>query len=103
MARCPGTAWVVVRYADGTEVHAHPSHGPEDYAQAWSLGYPDVEAMTFDHDRLHEHLARVLGLPHSPVLWAVAHQLPPPAFAAYEESMVLAAQRFMNEAATWAN
>lgn len=94
--KCDGTAWVVTRYSDGTEVLAHPMHRPEDEALAVELGYPDVDEMTLFHDPLHERLARALGLPHSPTLWALAHGQPAPACAAHEEAMVLAAQKFMN-------
>lgn len=94
---CAGTAWVVTRYPDGTEVHAHPQHGPEDEARAVALGYPGVGSMTVEHDPLHTLLAVTLGLGVSPTLWAVAHGLPvDPVLAEAEEAMVLAAQRFLN-------
>lgn len=93
---CPGTAWVVTIYPDGTEVHAHPQHGADDVARAASLEYPDVGAMTLDHDPFHERLARALGLPHSPTLWAVGHDTPVDSkLASAEEDAVMAVQRFM--------
>ena len=94
--RCLGKAWVVTRYPDGTEVHAHPNHRPDDEARAEALGYADVEEMTLDHDPLHTRLAVALGLPHSPTLWGLAHGEPAdPIVAGAEEEMVLAAQRFL--------
>lgn len=96
LSACAGTAWVVTRYPDGTEVHAHPRHGPEDEARAVALGYVDVDEMTLDHDRLHSRLAAALGLRCSPTLWALAHGEPAPACAGAEEALVLAAQRFLN-------
>lgn len=93
---CPGTAWVVTRYTDGTEVHAHPQHGPDDTALAIELGYGgDVDEMTLWHDPIHTRLCFALGLEHSPTLWALAHGAPPPGCATQEEVMVLAAQRFL--------
>lgn len=96
MASCDGGAWVVTRYPDGSEVHAHPQHGPEDEARARALGYPHVGAMTFDHDRLHSLLAWALTHQASPVLRAVAGGAQAPAeVAEAEEAMVLAVQRFV--------
>ena len=96
MARCTGAAWVVTRYPDGSEVHAHPQHGEEDEARARALGYPDVAAMTFDHDRLHSLLAWALVRRASPVLRAVASgEAADPELADAEEAMVLAVQRFV--------
>jgi hypothetical protein len=94
---CEGTAWVVTRYPDGTEVHAHPQHGAEDEARARALGYPDVAAMTLDHDRLHTLLAQALTGGRSPVLWAQAYRevVLDAELADAEEQLVLAAQRFV--------
>lgn len=94
---CTGKAWVVTRYPDGTEVHAHPNHGPEDVVRAHVLGYRgNVSAMTLEHDPLHTRLAMALGLPHSPTLWGLAHGTPVDAVLVdAEEAMVLAAQRFL--------
>lgn len=97
MPSCTGTAWVVTRYPDGSEVHAHPQHGEEDEARARALGYPDVGAMTFDHDRLHSLLAWALAHRASPVLRAAAAgRAVDPELAEAEEAMVLAVQRFVN-------
>lgn len=95
-AGCAGGAWVVTRYPDGSEVHAHPQHHAEDEARAYALGYADVGAMTFDHDRLHSLLAWALAHRASPVLRAVATGTPIDAeLAEAEEAMVLAVQRFV--------
>lgn len=95
MADCTGLAWVVTRFPDGSEVHAHPQHGEQDEARARALGYPDVAAMTFDHDRLHSLLAWALAHEASPVLRAVAGGAAvDPELVEAEESMVLAVQRF---------
>lgn len=94
---CPGGAWIVTRYPDGTEVHAHPNHGPDDIARAASLGYPNVDYMTLDHDPLHTLLCHVLLGRPSPTLHALAHKAMSPAAAGAEEEMVLAAQKWLNE------
>lgn len=87
---------MVTRFPDGSEVHAHPQHGPEDEARARALGYPDVAAMTFDHDRLHSVLAWALAHRASDVLRAVAARTPVDrALAEAEEAMVLAVQRWL--------
>ncbi len=96
---CPGTAWVVTRFPDGTEIHAHPQHGPEDTARARALGYPNVAAMVLDHDPLHVLLAHVLGVGRSPTLDGLVSGRPAdPELAQAEEALVLAAQRFLNMA-----
>lgn len=91
-----GPSWVVTRFPDGTEVHAHPDTAdPSQPPRATSLGYPDVEAMTRDHDALHTLVAvAALGLDRSPVLYGVAtgdyaarHQVE------LEERLVLLLQR----------
>ena len=97
MTPCDGSAWVVTRFPDGSEVHAHPQHGEEDEARARALGYADVAAMTLDHDRLHTLLAQALTDGPSPVLWAQAHPgiVVDAELADAEEHLVLAAQRFV--------
>lgn len=100
MSGCDGGAWVVTRFPDGTEVHAHPQHGPEDEARAVALGYVGVVAMTLDHDRLHTLLSFVLTGRGSPTLRGVANGRPAdPDVVDAEECLVLAAQRFINAAA----
>lgn len=72
-------------------------HRPEDLDRARHLGYPDVDAMTFEHDQIHSRLAWALGLPYSPTMWSLAHgeDLRQP-LTDLEEMMVMAAQRFLN-------
>jgi len=65
---------------------------------AADLGYATVDAMNAEHDPLHETLCRALGLPCSPTLAAVrAGDDLDRDWVRCEESMVLAAQRFLNE------
>lgn len=78
-------------------MHAHPQHDPESEARALALGYLGVGAMTLDHDHLHTALSWLLLHRGSPTLAGVAGIRPcPPALAAAEEAMVLAAQHFLN-------
>lgn len=97
MASCEGNAWVVTKYPDGTEIHAHPNHRPEDEALALTLAYPGVQTMTFEHDALHTMLAHALGLVHSPTLWGIAHDdHAHPDIVGAEEAAVLAIAYFHN-------
>lgn len=102
--KCSGGAWVVTKFPDGTEVHAHPQHGDEDIQRAEDLGYDgSVGGMTFDHDRLHNILSWALGVEGSPSLWAVAHpedDIPGDVRGA-EEAMVMAAQKYLNLVKQW--
>ncbi len=92
MTRCHGGAWVVTKYPDGVEVHAHPRHDPDDMARADALGYPNVDAMTLDHDPLHQVVSRVLRGEASRVpTGSVDAEL-----AGAEEDVVLAVQRYLN-------
>jgi hypothetical protein len=77
--------WTVTRFPDGHEVHAcHQPCGQHGQAvTAHDLGYPDVATMNQDHD---------LG---SPVLVALALDLPEMPDAWMEEAAVLALQRFL--------
>lgn len=97
MANCPGTAWVVTKLPNGTEVHAHPNHDPEDYEMAERLGYPNVDFMTLEHDPMHSIINEVLFRTPSPVLIGVASgKSPPSEVAAAEEEVVLAVQKLLN-------
>lgn len=95
-----GPAWIVTRFEDGTEVHAHPVYDANSLALAAELGYGDgeeaVDAMTRHHDYLHSALAVAQGLPYSPTLWAVAHDQPMPDGVAAEEETVLRVQAVLN-------
>lgn len=59
-----------------------------------------VRRMCFEHECTHSLLARARNLPHSPVLWDVAHNKPTDRvdFPAHyqEEAEVLALQRYLN-------
>lgn len=92
-----GPSWVVTRYDDGTEVHAHPNGRDEDLARAAELGYPGDDEMTRDHDMLHSLIAEARGWPHSRVLWALAHNEPSPDCADDEEALALFVAKFANE------
>lgn len=64
---------------------------------ALALGYTTADEMNAEHDPFHEALCQALGLGQSPTLTAIAagtsldHD-----WVRYEETMVLAAQRFIN-------
>jgi hypothetical protein len=101
-----GPSWVVTRFPDGTEVHAHPTYDDESLHRALGLGYTwpypagdhiAINAMCRDHDYLHSVVAAELGLPWSPTLWAVAHGEPVGPIGDYEERVVLARQKAQNE------
>lgn len=80
---------------DGATIDAHPNHGPEHEARARALGYPDVWAMTRDHDRFHALLAHALGLEESPALRATVRR-EASELTGVEEEVVLAMQRYVN-------
>jgi len=106
-----GKDYVVTRFPDGKELHAHPNFSEEDIARAYALGYGDpdcdcrfhddraaVVGMTLDHDYYHSLLAEARGLPYSPALYAAAggdpitHQE-----GDDEERIVFLLQRLSNE------
>lgn len=96
MTECPG-AWVVTKYPDGTEVHAHPNHTDEDLARAESLGFENTEVMTLVHDHVHTAISVAVGLTRSPTLWGIAHDVPAATeLADAEEALVLAFHRYVN-------
>lgn len=88
---CQGGAWVVTKYPDGTEIHAHPSHTEEEQARAEALGYPNVDAMTLDHDPMHHVVSWLLRQRVSYVVTGEANA----ELAEAEEHVVLAVQRYM--------
>lgn len=66
-------------------------------SMAAHLGYPSVRVMNAQHDPFHFRLARALLGTDSPTLLRLVHDDPSYATddqVAYEEAMVLAAQRF---------
>jgi hypothetical protein len=82
---------------DSRALYAAPNYDPESVARAASLGYPDVEAMTREHDPMHSRLAYALGLKESPALSRAANGAKDVSdLTDAEECMVLAAQRFLN-------
>lgn len=75
----------------GLEVVAVPQDRDEPLAH--ELGYPDVWALTLDHDPAHVALARFLGLSSSPALERLAHRdgtLASDSLVALEEAAVQA-------------
>ncbi|MFW6058985.1 MAG: hypothetical protein ACODAQ_02315 [Phycisphaeraceae bacterium] len=93
--------YTVTRFPDGTEVPAAPSGDPEQQQTAQRLGYgEDVAAMCREHEILHTWLAERFDLPHSPTLWAVAHDhgegCAPVWAQKQEEALVLAFQGYLN-------
>lgn len=91
-----GPSWVVITLPNGREVHAHPDD--ESHHMALLLGYgDDVAAMTRDHDPLHARLTAMLGLPYSLSLMTAAGCEVPEDLTFAEESLVLSAQRFLQE------
>ncbi len=90
-------------FPDGTEVPATPTGEAVQQATAYRLGYgADVAAMCREHELLHTWLAERFDLPHSPTLWAVAHDQDHandciPIWAQYkEEALVMAFQAYLN-------
>lgn len=96
MSKCNGGAWVVTKYPDGTEVHAHPVHNPETEVTREALGYPTQEAMTLEHDPFHTLISELVLGRTSPTLRMVATgQQVSKELAAAEEDAVMAVQRFL--------
>lgn len=96
-----GDSWVVSRFPDGMEVHAHPQRDAEDIARAASLGYGHaadaVDRMTRDHDVLHHLIAVTRGESHSPTLRGVADGRYVRQDVSHdEEVVVLLVQRLLN-------
>jgi hypothetical protein len=89
--------YVETQFPDGTLVPAVPEDTDAYRATARSLGYgADTARMNREHDPLHSWLAEKLGLPHSPVLWAVAHGTLAQGDFGAEEALTLAFQRLLN-------
>lgn len=97
MSKCSGGAWVVTRYPDGTEVHAHPVHSPETEVTRSALGYPTQEAMTLEHDPFHTLVSElVLGRTSPTLRMVAAGERVSQELAAAEEDAVMAVQKFLN-------
>lgn len=85
-------------FADGTKVPAQANDDAESVARAKALGYDDTWPMSKDHELLHTQLAEAEGLPYSPVLHAVAHNIDLPAEVIHrEECVVLFVQAHVNK------
>lgn len=93
--------WVVTRFDDGTEVHAHPNHDPESVARAAALGYHDTWAMSRDHELAHHWLAFRAEHWASFTMWSLAHPdlHRDDATIHQEEANVLRFQRGLDKAA----
>jgi hypothetical protein len=84
---------------DGAVVTSATSADQEAFAL--QLGYETADHMNAQHDRLHLFLCQTLGLSESPTLRRVVTSDPACCsddMRAHEESMVLAAQGFLNAA-----
>jgi hypothetical protein len=93
-----GESYVVTRYDDGTEVHAHPDGTDEQTHIARALGYgDDVAAMNRHHDLLHTLIAHARGWPVSKTLHGVAHgSYAPREISDDEERIVMLVARLLN-------
>jgi hypothetical protein len=81
-------------YPDGALVEACAQDSDVYRATARAHGYgEDTALLSREHELCHGLLAAMLGLPHSPTLWAVAHGTDDPT-GPLEEAAVLAVQRF---------
>lgn len=95
-----GPSWVVTRFPDGAEVHAHPDGTELQTATARALGYGDdqaaVDRMNREHDLLHTVVADARGWPRSQTLWGVAHgKYAPREVSDDEERIVMLVQRLL--------
>jgi hypothetical protein len=83
-------------FPDGSRWGAQPHDVPHYHALAHRLGYDgDVLAFCREHELAHSVVAEGFGS-HSLVLWALAHgETVSPCFAAAEEALAMALQRFV--------
>lgn len=89
-----GPCWAVTQLPSGATVHAHPDGSEEQAKIARDFGYPDVCALTRDHDALHSWLCAALGLPVSYALAQAAGEPTDARLAGLEEDAVLCLQKF---------
>lgn len=99
----PETGYTETRYDDNSFVPAMPNYDPASFFTANDLGYGvNTKLMTIHHEILHTFLAEKIGLPHSPTLWAVAHNFGsgcvPVEKQWEEEALVLSYQKYLNVA-----
>lgn len=92
-----GPSWIVTRFPDGSEVHAHPDGSQYQNDVAPTLGYESVEEMTRDHDAAHTLLSVAMGDNYSHTLYGVAHnEHVEPARVDMEERLAFLLQRVSN-------
>lgn len=90
-----GDGWAKTTFPDGSSVPAFPEPTASYVATAERLGYgTDIARMCVEHELVHNWLCHVLGLPHSPALFGVAHGGDADWRHALEEDAVMAVQRF---------
>lgn len=76
------------RFPDGTVCKGYPEDTDAYRQIAKDLGYDDdTGRLSVAHEVAHSLLAAARGLPHSPILWGIAHD---------EENQVMALQRYAN-------
>lgn len=86
--------WAKTTFSDGSTVPASPEPTASYAATAERLGYgTDTARMCVEHELVHNWLCHVIGLPHSPALFAVAHRGDADWRHALEEDAVIAVQR----------
>lgn len=90
--------YTVTRFDDGKEVVGLHAEQPGQADTAARTGFASVVEMNVEHDMMHSRLAYMLGLPHSPALWDVAHGVPATALHDLEEDAVLAVQAYARAA-----
>lgn len=93
-----GPSWVVSRWPDGLEVHAHPDGSTEQIHIARALGYGhDTNRMNAEHDLLHQLVAHARGWPYSKTLRGVAEgQYVDRSISDDEERIVMLIARLLN-------
>jgi hypothetical protein len=87
-------AWT--QFPSGQGWGAVPSDDPSYRALAARLGYgDDILAYCLEHDFLHSFLEQEVFQRPSPILYALAHDVPPPPTTCYEEALVQLFQGFL--------
>jgi hypothetical protein len=98
----PATHFTATIFPDGTNVPAAPTNTDYYRGMAECLGYKtDIAACCREHEILHTFLAEAQGLPHSPLMWAIAHGMEdeiPLWQRENEEKVVMDFQRYLNGA-----
>jgi hypothetical protein len=87
-------AWT--QFSSGQGYGAVPSNDPCYRTLAARLGYgEDLTRYCLEHDFLHSFIEQEVFDRPSPILYALAHDLPPPPTTAYEEALVQMFQGFL--------